>query len=159
MQEYGSLSYKRSELDVEKQLLVTLTYLGTVLSYKYILSLFEIISIIYCNYVHLTFILCREIGAKFSIAVSTAHKCVNDVTCTFFKKMGELIYWPIDQQADSEIQAFNEMLGNQFPGVLGVIGTVDLKKSCTANPSKHTKDGSSIAIQVKACYSFLSFCL
>lgn len=62
--------------------------------------------------------------------------------------MGELIYWPIDQQADSEIKAFDDMPGNNFPGILGVIGTVDLKKTCTANPSKHTKDGSSIAIQV-----------
>lgn len=88
--------------------------------------------------------------------MSTAHKCVNDVTCTFFKKMGELIYWPIDQQADSEIHAFNEMFGNRFPGILGVIGTVDLKKSCTANPSKHTKDGSSIAIQVR---SLLTACI
>lgn len=96
----------------------------------------------------LSFVLHREIGSKFNIAISTAHKCVNDVTNTLFKRMGELIYWPIDQQADSEIQAFNEMPGNQFPGILGVIGTVDLKKSSTANPSKHTKDGSSIAIQV-----------
>lgn len=62
--------------------------------------------------------------------------------------MGELIYWPIDQQADIEIQAFNEMPGNRFPGILGVIGTVDLKKTCTANPSKQSKSGSSIAIQV-----------
>lgn len=36
MQEYGNTSYKRTELDVEKQLLVTLTYLGTVQSYKYL---------------------------------------------------------------------------------------------------------------------------
>jgi len=63
--------------------------------------------------------------------------------------MGELIYWPINQQADSEIKAFNEMPGNHFPDILGVIGMVDLKKTCTANPSKHTKDGSSIAIQVR----------
>lgn len=63
--------------------------------------------------------------------------------------MGELIYWPIDQQADAEIQAFNEMSGNRFPGILGVIGTVDLKKSSTANPSKYTKNRSSIAIQVR----------
>jgi len=62
--------------------------------------------------------------------------------------MGELIYWPINQQAVSEIKAFDEMPGNRFPGILGVIGTVDLKKTCTANPEKHTKDGSSIAIQV-----------
>lgn len=34
MQEYGSMAYKRTEIDVEKQLLVALTYLGTVLSYK-----------------------------------------------------------------------------------------------------------------------------
>ncbi|XP_060849131.1 uncharacterized protein LOC132928463 [Rhopalosiphum padi] len=122
MQEYGSMAYKRTEIDVEKQLLVTLTYLGTVLSYK-------------------------EIGSKFNIAISTAHKCVNDVTNTLFKRMGELIYWPINQQADSEIKAFNEMPGNHFPDILGVIGMVDLKKTCTANPSKHTKDGSSIAIQ------------
>jgi len=63
--------------------------------------------------------------------------------------MGELIYWPINQQAISEIEAFNKMPGNCFPGILGVIGMVDLKKTCTANPSKHTKDGSSIAIQVR----------
>lgn len=63
--------------------------------------------------------------------------------------MGELIYWPIEHQADAEIQAFNKMPGNKIPGILGVIGTVDLKKSSTANPSKHTKSGSSIAIQVK----------
>lgn len=36
MQEYGSMAYKRTEVDVEKQLLVTLTYLGTVQSYKYL---------------------------------------------------------------------------------------------------------------------------
>lgn len=90
----------------------------------------------------------REIGSKFNIAISTAHKCVNDVTNTLFNHMAELIFWPIDQQAETEIQAFNEVLGNRFPGIIGVIGTVDLKKSCTANPSKHTKDGSSIAIQV-----------
>lgn len=94
------------------------------------------------------FVVYREIGSKFNIAISTAHKCVNDVTNTLFKRMAELIFWPIDQQADSEIQAFNKMPNNRFPNVLGVIGTVDLKKSCTANPSKHTKDGSSIAIQV-----------
>ncbi|XP_025191497.1 uncharacterized protein LOC112591790 isoform X1 [Melanaphis sacchari] len=122
MQEYGSMAYKRTEIDVEKQLLITLTYLGTVLSYK-------------------------EIGSKFNVAISTAHKCVNDVTTTLFKRMGEFIYWPINQQADSEIKAFNEMPGNNFPGILGVIGMVDLKKTCTANPSKHTKEGSSIAIQ------------
>lgn len=34
MQEYGNMTYKRSEMDVEKQLLVTLTYLGTVQSYR-----------------------------------------------------------------------------------------------------------------------------
>lgn len=90
----------------------------------------------------------REIGSKFNIAISTAHKCVNDVTSTLFKRMGELIYWPIDHQADAELQAFNELPENQFPGVLGVIGTVDLKKTCTSNPSKHTKDRTSIAIQV-----------
>lgn len=39
MQEYGSMAYKRTEFDVEKQLMVTLTYLGTVLSYKYIILL------------------------------------------------------------------------------------------------------------------------
>ncbi|VVC33975.1 Hypothetical protein CINCED_3A024185 [Cinara cedri] len=122
MQEFGSTSYKRTELDVEKQLLVALTYLGTVQSYK-------------------------EIGSKFQIAISSAHKCVNDITNTLFKRMGELIYWPIDNQAHAEIKAFNEMPGNQFPGILGVIGTVDLKKSSTANPSKYTKNGSSIAIQ------------
>ncbi|XP_015380201.1 PREDICTED: uncharacterized protein LOC107173951 isoform X2 [Diuraphis noxia] len=122
MQEYGSMAYKRTEFDVEKQLLVTLTYLGTVLSYK-------------------------DISSKFNIAISTAHKCVNDVTNTLFNLMGELIYWPISQQADIEIEAFDEMPGNRFPGILGVIGMVELKKTCTANPSKHTKDGSSIAIQ------------
>lgn len=37
MQEYASTAYKRTEIDVEKQLLVTLTYLGTVLSYKYVI--------------------------------------------------------------------------------------------------------------------------
>jgi len=63
--------------------------------------------------------------------------------------MGEIIYWPINQQAESEIEEFNEMPGNRFPGILGVIGMVDLRKTCTANPSKHTKDGSSIAIQVR----------
>lgn len=48
MQEYGNMSYKRTEIDVEKQLLVTLTYLGTVQSYKYILlSLSIIINKIY----------------------------------------------------------------------------------------------------------------
>ncbi|CAI6351419.1 unnamed protein product [Macrosiphum euphorbiae] len=122
MQEYGTMAYKRTEFDVEKQLLVTLTYLGTVLSYK-------------------------EIGSKFNIAISTAHKCVSDVSNTLFKRMGEIIYWPINQQAESEIEEFNEMPGNRFPGILGVIGMVDLRKTCTANPSKHTKDGSSIAIQ------------
>lgn len=39
MQEYGSMAYKRTEVDVEKQLLVTLTYLGTVQSYKYLFYL------------------------------------------------------------------------------------------------------------------------
>jgi len=69
--------------------------------------------------------------------------------------MSELIYWPTDQHADSEIQAFNEMPGNRFPDILGVMGTIDLKKSCTANPSKHTKNGSSIAIQASlGCWSF-----
>lgn len=62
--------------------------------------------------------------------------------------MGELIFWPVDEQANTEVQAFNAMPSNRFPGIIGVIGTVDLKKSCTANPSKHTKDGSSIGIQV-----------
>lgn len=100
------------------------------------------------------FFFCREIGSKFNIAISTAHRCVNDVTNTLFKRMGELIYWPIDHQADSEIKAFNEMPGNRFPGILGVIGTVDLKKTSTANPSKHTKDRSSIAIQVSLFLSF-----
>lgn len=36
MQEYANMAYKRTELDVEKQLMVTLTYLGTVQSYKYL---------------------------------------------------------------------------------------------------------------------------
>lgn len=90
----------------------------------------------------------RDIASKFNIAVSTTHKCVNDITNTLFKRMGEVIYWPIDQQVDSEIKAFNEMPENRFPGILGVIGTVDLKKSCTANPSRYTKNGSSIVIQV-----------
>lgn len=66
--------------------------------------------------------------------------------------MGELIYWPIGQQANIEIEAFDEMPGNCFPGILGVIGMVELKKTCTANPSKHTKDGSSITIQVRLQY-------
>jgi len=34
MEEYGSMAYKRTEIDVEKQLFVALTYLGTVQSYK-----------------------------------------------------------------------------------------------------------------------------
>lgn len=34
MQEYGNISYKKSGMDVEKQLMVTLTYLGTIQSYK-----------------------------------------------------------------------------------------------------------------------------
>lgn len=102
--------------------------------------MFHIFKIVYLS---------RDIGSKFNIAISTAHKCVNDITNTLFKRMSELIYWPIDHQADIEIQAFNEMPGNRFPGILGVIGTVDLKKTCTANPSKQTKSGASIAIQVK----------
>lgn len=97
-------------------------------------------------------LLFREIGTKFDIAISTAHKCVNDIINILFKQMGELVYWPIDQQANLEIQAFNEMPGNQFPGILGVIGTVDLKKTCTSNPSKHTKDRTSIAIQVSRVF-------
>lgn len=147
MQEYENMACKRTEIDVEKQLLVTLTYLGTVQSYKYIIS-----SSIIIKYDLLFIPYYREIGSKFSIAISTAHKCVNDVTSTLFKRMDELICWPTDQQVDSEIQAFNKMPGNRFPGILGVMGTVDLKKSCTANPSKHTKDGSSIAIQVSLYY-------
>lgn len=46
MQEFSNTSYKRTEPEVEKQLLVTLTYLGTVQSYKYELLL-SIINIIY----------------------------------------------------------------------------------------------------------------
>ncbi|XP_050542144.1 uncharacterized protein LOC126905975 isoform X2 [Daktulosphaira vitifoliae] len=122
MKEYASTAYKRTDLDVEKHLLIALTYLGTVQSYK-------------------------EIGAKFNIAISTAHKCVNDVANILFKHMGELIYWPVDNQADLEIQEFSKLLNNKFPGILGVIGTVDLKKTCTSNPTKYTKEGSSIAIQ------------
>ncbi|XP_050422987.1 uncharacterized protein LOC126834838 [Adelges cooleyi] len=122
MKEFGGAAYKRTQWDVEKQLMVALTYLGTVQSYK-------------------------EISTKFNIAVSTAHKCVNDITNSLFKHMNELIYWPVDQQADSEILAFDQLPGNKFPGILGVIGTVDLRKTCTSNPSKHTKDRTSIAIQ------------
>lgn len=47
MNEFGSTLYKRTELDVEKQLLVTLTYLGTVQSYKYALLLSIMVLIIY----------------------------------------------------------------------------------------------------------------
>lgn len=39
MQEFGSMAYKRSEMDVEKQLMVTLTYLGTIQSYKLVPTL------------------------------------------------------------------------------------------------------------------------
>lgn len=47
MHEFSSTLYKRTELDVEKQLLVTLTYLGTVQSYKYALLLSIMVIIIY----------------------------------------------------------------------------------------------------------------
>lgn len=101
----------------------------------------------------------REIGSKFTIDQGTVYACVNDVTDTFFERMGDIIYWPHDDQADDEIQAFNNMPGNRFPGILGVIGTVDLKNTTkSGHPSKQTKDGSSIVIQIQVSL-FLSFYL
>lgn len=93
----------------------------------------------------------REISSKFNISISTAQQYVSYVANKFFEHMDSVILWPSHQQANLEVQGFDEMPGNKFPGVLGVIGTVELNNSTTANPnpSERTNYKSSIVIQVR----------